>query len=256
MDKSIGIGLIVGLIVAIGSWVNSSNKFTSTQKKFLLPFLLFPPLGILLIIVVWLSNEYNKSPIKFSDATLDNNLMKSNNIQEVDISPRKSESANNSAINNSSTNDIDLANSIFQIDKKIILLESSFQQGILTKDEYDFKSNTLNIEREKLTQQLDDLSNRSRIISENKDVFLKLEELKNSGLISHDEYLIKIDLMLNSFQINNIDVENYDDSNLKYKRDVEIQSNKHNIFGCSIPLLIYAVVLLLVLLYVYEIIPS
>ena len=60
MEDNIVIGFIIGLVITIGTAVYNSSKFSLTQKKLTIPFLIFPPLGIVLIVIVLIVNEINK----------------------------------------------------------------------------------------------------------------------------------------------------------------------------------------------------
>jgi hypothetical protein len=57
MGDRILVGIIIGLVIVIGTAVYNSTKFSLTQKKFTIPFLIFPPLGIVLIVIVWIFNQ-------------------------------------------------------------------------------------------------------------------------------------------------------------------------------------------------------
>lgn len=58
MDKSIGIGIIIGLIVYMISVVSKSDLYSSSQKTLLyITLVLFFPLGLILTGILYLSNK-------------------------------------------------------------------------------------------------------------------------------------------------------------------------------------------------------
>ena len=60
MDKSIGVGLIVGGVIASSLYVYQSDKFTKAQKAFLLICIIFPPLQWVSILIILGINNYRK----------------------------------------------------------------------------------------------------------------------------------------------------------------------------------------------------
>ena len=58
MDKSIGVGLIVGGVIASSLYVYQSDKFTKAQKAFLLICIIFPPLQWISILILLGINNY------------------------------------------------------------------------------------------------------------------------------------------------------------------------------------------------------
>jgi hypothetical protein len=57
MEDSVLLGIIIGLVIVIGTAVYSSSKFSLAQKKLTIPFLIFPPLGIVLIVIACIYNQ-------------------------------------------------------------------------------------------------------------------------------------------------------------------------------------------------------
>ena len=58
MDKSIGVGLIVGGVIASSIYVYQSDKFSKAQKVFLLICIIFPPLQWISILILLGINNY------------------------------------------------------------------------------------------------------------------------------------------------------------------------------------------------------
>lgn len=86
MENKIGVGIIVGLVVAIGTLIYNSENYTTFQKKIMLPSLLFLPAGLILILIFWLYNRSennNKLNAKSQNQKTEiplNNLASSNKI--------------------------------------------------------------------------------------------------------------------------------------------------------------------------------
>lgn len=58
MENNIGVGAIVGLVIASSLYVCNSKSFTKVQKAFLLIFLIFPPLQWVSILLVLAYNKF------------------------------------------------------------------------------------------------------------------------------------------------------------------------------------------------------
>ena len=107
MDKRIGVGMIVGLVIASSMFVYESGKFSKTQKIILLIFALFAPLqwaSILILLII----DYYKTQ---------------NSIQNVARRKNQAETAN--------------------YEGKINTLRELKNKELLTEEEYNQKANTL-----------------------------------------------------------------------------------------------------------------
>ena len=64
MDNNIGIGLLVGVIIATSTYVWNSTKFTKVQKTFLIVCALFAPIQWVLIPIILFYNKMQKETSK------------------------------------------------------------------------------------------------------------------------------------------------------------------------------------------------
>lgn len=64
MDKSIGVGSIIGLIIFSTLYVLQSTNFTKSQKIILFLFVIFPPLQWVSILILKYYNKYNRENTK------------------------------------------------------------------------------------------------------------------------------------------------------------------------------------------------
>jgi hypothetical protein len=87
------------------------------------------------------------------------------------------------------------------INQKIELLNSSFSKGILNQKEFTKKLSKLEIEKGQLLKIINAKDTLQAIMTENKTVFDELLELKESGLISNEEYLMKKSKLIDSYKI-------------------------------------------------------
>ena len=111
MDKNIGIGLIVGLLIATSIYVYNSKRFSNIQKVILYLCIIFP-LAQWLLILIFLAVNYT---------------MSENSKGSKEEKAFKSESTN--------------------YGNKLQTLEDLHKQGILTDDEYNEKSAKLKSEK-------------------------------------------------------------------------------------------------------------
>lgn len=74
MEHNIGVGAIVGLVIATSIYIFQSNNFNKKQKTVLLLFIIFPPAQWILALIMLIYNK-NKDTFKVSD-------LKSENISE------------------------------------------------------------------------------------------------------------------------------------------------------------------------------
>jgi hypothetical protein len=112
MDKSIGVGLIVGLTFASSVYVWNNEKFNSIQKTILLICVVFPPAQWLGILVVIAYNNYKVN----------------NSIEKV--TERKVEQVK------------------INLDNSISSLKDLKDKGILTDEEYETKVAKINAEKD------------------------------------------------------------------------------------------------------------
>lgn len=137
MDKRIFIGGIVGLVTATSIYVWESKIFSKTQKTILLICIIFPPLQWLGIIIfsVYYHIQYEKSPEGIIDAT-EKNLMdlKSKGILSVDEFTQKIEKTQ------TDKREYQLKNS-----QEYKQLKNLFDNGVLTKEEFDNKTDLIRL---------------------------------------------------------------------------------------------------------------
>jgi len=60
MDKAIGIGVIIGIVIIIGSFVYESDFYSKTQKKIILISFIFPPGALVILALISLYNYFLK----------------------------------------------------------------------------------------------------------------------------------------------------------------------------------------------------
>lgn len=192
MEHSIGVGIIIGIIVTIGTIVYKSDKFTANQKRILLPFLLFLPLGLFLIIATWIYNELKN---KESNGNKHNQptLKTLNDDESLNVESSKN------TVGTGMSSKSELMAGIELYNHRLELLIKSYNQGLLSVQEYTIKKLTIENEKIKLTKQLDVLVRTELIVFENKETFDRLLELKQTGLITNDEYNLKFKNILSSF---------------------------------------------------------
>ena len=75
MENNIGVGLIVGLVIASSLYVWNSKDFTKEQKIFLLVCIIFPPSQwvFILIILAYNKNKENNSEEKIFERKIEKN---------------------------------------------------------------------------------------------------------------------------------------------------------------------------------------
>ena len=142
MDKSIGVGLIVGLTFASSLYVWNSEKFSKEQKAVLLVLLIFPPaqwIGILLILA-YNSYELNNSIEKVQErkveqvkVNLDNSISSLKDLKDKGILNDEEYKTKVDKINAEKEEQI-LKNSL-----EYKQLKSLLDSGILTKEEFENK---------------------------------------------------------------------------------------------------------------------
>lgn len=95
MEDKILVGIIIGLVIALGTAVYNSTKFSLIQKKLTIPFLIFPPLGIVLIVIVWIFNQINNKDINFNNSNNTNSNIQVQPINFKQISENTEEKLKN-----------------------------------------------------------------------------------------------------------------------------------------------------------------
>lgn len=136
-----------------------------------------------------------------------NNLMYDNSQQNFDSfgSMSKNSSSLNEIcknvveINHQDLSEIDINSKIDECKRKLKLLSSSYNDGILSREEFMTKKESFEIEIVKLTDTLSFQIKTKKITQENKATFDRLLELKAQGLITNEEYSFKYQNLLNSF---------------------------------------------------------
>jgi uncharacterized membrane protein YhaH (DUF805 family) len=118
----------------------------------------------------------------------------------------KSQNYSNIKTNPSSTVNLD----INQIDKKLNLIEDSFQYGLFTKEEYDSKKETFELQKKKIQKQKESL----KAETANKE---KLRQLFDNGIISKEEFNSKLSQLNNGINEYSHDINELKlDSSLVY----------------------------------------
>jgi len=142
MDKSIGVGLIVGGVIASSLYVYQSDKFTKAQKAFLLICIIFPPLQWVSILIVLAYNNYKEqnSPevLREKQAIKQTNSFddKINSLKELKDKEILTEQEYNEKVKNLENYKKD---SELKLSEDYIKLKSLFEDGILTKEEFENK---------------------------------------------------------------------------------------------------------------------
>lgn len=134
-----------------------------------------------------LKNDNAQQKVITEENKINNNL----NSEEVTINDNK-----NSVYEESSDNELKIK--IDHINRKLNLLESSFSAGLLSKQEFEKKKESLEKESYTYVNLLDEQVSKGKVILENKKLFDKLLELKSNELISKEEYDSKYKILLTS----------------------------------------------------------
>jgi uncharacterized protein (TIGR02145 family) len=138
---------------------------------------------------------------------------------------------------NKEKTEVELKAKIEDYKNKIDLLNKSYEQGLLTEQEFKSKKGVLEIKKNKLNQNLDDQIARKLIIVNNKVSFDRLTELKESGLINSNEYKLKFEQLQSKFLTNSIEK----DFDSKDHTEAQIKTNKKNKIGLSLLIVILCV---------------
>lgn len=142
MDKSIGVGSIVGLTFASSLYVWKNEKFSSVQKTILLICIVFPPAQWLGILIVLAYNNYkvNNSVEKVQErkveqvkVNLDNSISSLTDLKDKGILTAEEYKTKVAKIN-SEKDEQSLKNSL-----EYKQLKSLLDSGILTKEEFESK---------------------------------------------------------------------------------------------------------------------
>lgn len=197
MEHSIGVGIIIGIIVTIGTIVYKSDKFTANQKRILLPFLVFLPLGLFLIIATWIYNELKNNEHSSSPAEPHKKALKSTASYNVKTSNRHSTIKQETKSNND-LSETEFVKRIESCNQKKELLIRSYNDGLFNSKEYDQKISELEAEISKLNHLLTLKRTTNKVLIENKSLFDRLLELKEQELITSDEYRFKYNELLSS----------------------------------------------------------
>lgn len=146
MDKSIGIGSIVGLTFASSLYVWNNEKFSKAQKAVLLVLLIFPPAQWIGILVVLAYNNYklNNSIEKVQErkveqvkVNLDNSISSLKDLKDKGILTAEEYKTKVAKIN-AEKEEQSLKNSL-----EYRQLKSLLDSGVLTKEEFESKLNLL-----------------------------------------------------------------------------------------------------------------
>ena len=154
MEKSIGIGLIVGLTTASTIFIYKSVIFTRFQKVILLICILFPPLQWLLTLIILLINHYRSK-------NLPENIRKQKIQGDININESKLSTLQDlydkGLLTDSEyiekTSILQKAKFNLELEKSddYIKLKSLLDEKLLTQDEFNDKAQALNeIEKTKI----------------------------------------------------------------------------------------------------------
>lgn len=135
MDKQIGIGAIVGLVVASSFYVYNSDKFTTGQKTILLLLFIFPPIQWFLIIVLLVYKNYKlqNSLERRVEQKRDGSISDLADLKKKGILSDEEYSQKLSKLEVEKSEQ-DLKNSI-----EYKQLKNLFDSGLLTRDEFESK---------------------------------------------------------------------------------------------------------------------
>tara|TARA_R100001369_G_scaffold49307_1_gene75980 strand:+ start:700 stop:1383 length:684 start_codon:yes stop_codon:yes gene_type:complete len=176
MDKSIGVGLIVGGVIASSLYVYQSDKFTKAQKAFLLICIIFPPLQWVSILIILGINNYRKqnSPevLREKQTVKETNSFddKINSLKELKDKEILTAQEYNDKVKNLENQKQDSELKSSEDYKK---LKSLFEDGILTKEEFENKVEIL----------------KSKLNNLPKIYFQKLGEGKSFSLGKYEEFI-------------------------------------------------------------------
>lgn len=135
MEHSIGIGGLVGLIIASSLYVWNSDEFTKEQKTFLLIAMVFAPvqwIGIL-VIKYYNNHQFENTPERKTEKKLDTTISNLTELKEKGILTAEEYKTKVEKIDAEKTEQ-NLKNSL-----EYKQLKSLLDSGILTKEEFDNK---------------------------------------------------------------------------------------------------------------------
>lgn len=153
MEENIGIGIIVGLLIASSLYVWNSDSFSNLQKTFLFICILFAPLQWISIILIKLYNHYqieNSQECQVKNVTNHNKVRLETaieNLKDLQLGGIISDAEfaiKKLQIQNQLTN-IELIDT-----KEYIQLKNLFDSGVLTNDEFEKKIDILKSIQEKI----------------------------------------------------------------------------------------------------------
>jgi WG containing repeat/Short C-terminal domain len=184
MGKSIGIGLIIGLIVAVVTMINRSDNYSSSQKIFLsIACVVFFPGGLVALLIVYL---YNSSKSKAADALNSNDRIKhtsSSSSKEDNLNLSVIQSETKSTVSKPTKNEKRNQN-IGQLSQKLELLQRSYDKGLLSQSEYHLKVSELNL----LLVEKNEENIYEFLLEQNKELIDQLVDLLQSDLITESEF--------------------------------------------------------------------
>src|SRR5690606_39157138 len=99
------------------------------------------------------------------------------------------------------------------INRKLNLLESSFIEGLLSKQEFEKKKEYLEKESSSYVNLLNKQISKRKVILDNQKLFDKLLELKTNELVSKEEYDVKYNRLLTSL-LNELEQDKRANANL------------------------------------------
>lgn len=117
---------------------------------------------------------------------------------------KETEQASNNSINKPQTipekvyGNTEKNNAITEIDEKITLLFKSYKNGLLTKVEFEEKTNKLDLEKIKIIGQQKEAELKSLALINLKDNIKELKGLQENGLLTELEYQNKFKYLLNT----------------------------------------------------------
>lgn len=147
MEKNIGVGIIVGLVITSSFYIWNSKNFSKQQKIFLLICFIFPPAQWIFILIILAYNTYRrnnteeriaekrseKTSINLDSSILDLEELKSKGILNEDEYTEKIKKIN-----------FQKSQQKIKSSTEYIQLKKLFENGILSKDEFDNKIKLLN----------------------------------------------------------------------------------------------------------------
>lgn len=153
-------------------------------------------------------NDKNLKKDNTQQKTITEENERNNNVNSEEVTIN-----DNKIGDNRESTDKELKTKIDLINRKLNLLESSFSEGLLSKQEFEKKKEYLEKESSSYVNLLNKQISKRKVILDNQKLFDKLLELKTNELVSKEEYDVKYNILLTSL-LNDLEQDKRANANL------------------------------------------